>query len=202
VLFTDAVGSDRWGGVIEPTQRVCVKVYAAEDSIPDSTFVPIFHEWIRDRALDLVLLDVADYTHVPDGPGVMLVAHETTFALDRSDGRFGLLAQQRRPISGDAGDAIATTLRQALLVADRLEADRRLAGRLAFDRASIRIEANDRLRSPNGDSGFNALEPYVRSGVSRVYPDASVHTIRLDAPPRERLAIAVRIAAASEAGNR
>jgi hypothetical protein len=188
--------------MIEQPQRVCVKLYSTEPGIPDSTFVPIFHEWIRGRALGMVLLDVADYTHVPDSPGVMLIAHETTFSLDRSDGRFGLLAQQRRPIVGNADDAIATTLRQALLVADRLEADRRLAGRLAFDRTSIRIEANDRLRSPNSEIGFAAFEPWARTGVSRVYPHASIRAIPLAAPPRERLAIDVEILAASEDGPR
>jgi hypothetical protein len=182
--------------------RVCVKLYATEPGIPDSTFVPIFHEWIRDRALDVVLLDVADYTHVPDGPGVMLIAHETTFSLDRSDGRFGLLAQQRRPIVGRADDAIATTLRQGLLVANRLEEDHRLAGRLVFDRTSIRVEANDRLRSPNNDTGLAALEPFVRTGVSHVYPHASIRTVPLHAPPRERLAIAVQILDASDDGTR
>lgn len=182
--------------------RVCVKLHAPEPGIPDSTFVPIFHDWIRERALDMVLLDVADYTHVPDGPGVVLIAHEATFALDRSDGRFGLLAQQRRPIAGDAGDAIVATLRQALLVAERLETDRRVAGRLAFDRASIRIEANDRLRSPNSDAGFTAIEPHVRGAVLRLYPRASVRAIRLDAPPRERLAIGVHVLAASDDGTR
>ena len=86
--------------MIADPRRVCVKLFAAEPGVPDSAFVPIFHEWIRDRALGLVLLDVADYTHVPDSPGVMLIAHEAAFSLDRTDGRLGLLAQQRRPIDG------------------------------------------------------------------------------------------------------
>ena len=139
MLLANDVAVDWRSGMIIESLRVCVKLYAPEPGIPDSTFVPIFHEWIRERALDMVLLDVADYAHVPDGPGVVLIAHEATFSLDRSDGRFGLLAQQRRPITGDAGDAIATTLGQALLVAERLERDRRVAGCLAFDRASIQI---------------------------------------------------------------
>src|SRR6266513_3157575 len=100
---------------MDDLHRVCVKLYAPEpDDGVDTILVPVFHEWIRDRALDLVLVDVADYTHAPDSPGVVLVSHEASFALDRSDGRFGLLAQRRRPVAGDAAVAIATTLRQAL----------------------------------------------------------------------------------------
>ena len=170
-------------------QRVCVKLYAAEPDIPHDTFVPIFHEWIRDRALDGVLLDVADYTHVPDSPGVMLITLEAAFSLDRSDGRFGLLAQRRRPVDGDTSDAIAEALRQALTVADKLETDARVAGRLKFDRTSVRIEANDRLSAPNSESGFNALLPLVEAGVGKVFPAASVHVARIVTDPRDRLAV-------------
>ena len=42
------------------------------------------------RAADHMLIDVADYGHVPQGPGVVLVAHEANIYLDRLDGRTGL----------------------------------------------------------------------------------------------------------------
>jgi len=74
---------------------------------------------------------VADYAHVPEGPGIMLVTHAITFSLDRSGGRFGLRAQQRRSA------AIAATLRATLAFADLLERDSRVRGRLLFDRSSI-----------------------------------------------------------------
>lgn len=173
-------------------RRVCVKLFASEPAAPDSVFVTIFHEWIRRRALPFVLLDVADYAHVPDSPGVVLVAHEATFALDRSDGRFGLLAQQRRPTEGGAADAITTTLRQALSVAERLEADARLSG-LRFDRHIIRIEANDRLRAPNTDAGFHDLVPAVQRAVGAVHPASSIRVARIDSAKRERLAVDVQV---------
>ena len=62
--------------------RVCVKVYASEQAIEDDAklFVPIFHEWIRDGTPGgLVLLDVADYAHVPESPGIMLISHDSNY---------------------------------------------------------------------------------------------------------------------------
>src|SRR5688572_5531870 len=113
--------------------RVCVKMYAAEDGgVSDAVFVEIFQEWIRDRALDMVLFDVADYAHAPVSPGIMLMADEASFALDRADGRFGLLAQRRKPLPGDAVAAISTTVAQVMDVAARLERDPRVEGRLVF----------------------------------------------------------------------
>jgi hypothetical protein len=181
--------------------RACVKIYSPEPVGPAEDaelYVPIFHEWIREGALDLVSIDVADYAHVPDGPGIMLVAQEAAFALDRSDERFGLLGQRRIPLEGDGVEAVATTLRHTLEVAARLEREPRLAGRIRFDLASIRIEANDRLRVPNTDSGYSAFEPVVRAAVQRVFPGGAVSVSRIENDPRDRLAVEVRTGVASE----
>ncbi|MEX2582661.1 MAG: hypothetical protein WD766_05285 [Gemmatimonadota bacterium] len=186
---------------MENLYRVCVKLYANEPSAPNedaALFVPIFHEWIRDGVLDIVTIDVADYAHVPKGPGIMLVAHETAFALDRSDGAFGLMAQRRTPIGGDAVDAVATTLRQTLQVAARLEGDPRLVGRLKFDASRLRVEANDRLRAPNTDEGHRIFEPLVREAVGRVYPAREISISRILNDPRDRLALDVRVVAAAD----
>src|SRR5687768_17461533 len=60
-------GWPRWGGIVSMSEtvtdelyRVCVKLYSPEpEGIVDeaAAFVPIFHEWIRERALNLVLID-------------------------------------------------------------------------------------------------------------------------------------------------
>ncbi|MSR22420.1 MAG: hypothetical protein EXR92_02575 [Gemmatimonadetes bacterium] len=181
--------------------RVCVKLYAsASPEIVDdaSLFVPIFHEWIRDRALDLILLDVADYAHTPDSPGIMLVAQELSFALDRADGRFGLLAQRRVRMAGDAKEAVASTFRYALLVAGRLEGDPRIEGKFRFDASLVRVESNDRLRAPNTDAGFEALSEVVQEAASSVYGGRPVRVSRVKNDPRDRLALEVRIEAAQQ----
>jgi hypothetical protein len=98
--------------------RVCVKIFAAEHKIEDDAalFVPIFHEWIRDQVLDLVVLDVADYAHAPESPGIMLVCHEASFSLDRSDGRLGIVVQRRTPVDRGPVEAVASTMRLAVKV--------------------------------------------------------------------------------------
>jgi hypothetical protein len=179
---------------IEGLQRICLKMYAPEPGIGDQAFVPIFHEWIRDQALEnLVLFDVADYAHVPESPGIVLVTHEASFSLDRSDGLFGLMAQRRVNGSGEAADMIATTLRHALQVAAKLEDDHRLTGKLAFDRSRVMIEANDRLHAPNTDEGYRALEPVVSTAIRAVFSDSTPRVTRVTNDPRDRLAADVRV---------
>jgi hypothetical protein len=174
--------------------KVCVKFYATESSVKDDAalFVPIFHEWIRDRAFDLVMLDVADYAHAPDSPGIVLVCHEVSFSMDRSDGRFGLLAQRRTPVDGTAEDAVAKTLGHTLDVAKKLQGDSRVSKVLKLDVRNVRVESNDRLRLPNSDAGYAAFSPVVEEGVRRVTGSAPTVS-RIVNDPRDRLAVEARL---------
>ena len=186
---------------LEGLYRICVKLYtSAPTEIEDdvAVFVPIFHEWIREGALDLVLLDVADYAHAPDSPGIMLISQEVSFALDRADGRSGLLAQRRVPLEGDATEVVASTLKQALRVAALLETDPRVQGKLDFDASLLRIESNDRLRAPNTDAGFEALRDVAHEAATAVYGGLPVQVSRVANDPRNRLALEVRIEAARD----
>jgi len=179
--------------MIPNVRRVCAKLYADRaEGIRDDIFVALFHEWIQQRVLPGVLIDVADYTHVPDGPGIILVGHATTFALDRGDGRFGLLAQRRRPDS-DARNAIVSVVRELLEVATRLEADSRLEGALVFDRSVLRIEVNDRLHARNTDASFEEFAPLARHAIAEVLDSSPMAIERIENDARDRLALIGRL---------
>lgn len=173
-------------------ERVCAKVYAPEPGIPDADFVPVFHDWIRRRVIGGVLLDVADYTHVPDGPGVALVGHEFTYSLDRSDGRFGLLVQRRRSTGANTEASIVATISTLLTAAEKLETHRSLRGVIKFDRSVIRVESNDRLRAPNDAEGLEMLRASSEAAVKRAFPTGEVSIHPVDDDSRNRLAVTIR----------
>ena len=58
--------------------------------------IPVFHGWIRDNLLDGLPIDVADYKHVPNGPGLMLIGHDGDYAIDFANGRSGLWYSHKR----------------------------------------------------------------------------------------------------------
>ena len=52
--------------------------------------VDILHRWVAGQVMPGVLLvDVAELLHVPNGPGVIAVGHEADFALDHTGGTLG-----------------------------------------------------------------------------------------------------------------
>ena len=57
--------------------QVSAKIYIdARDGVTPTDFLYAFHGWIRAEALDELLIDVTDYSHVHHGPGVLLLTHE------------------------------------------------------------------------------------------------------------------------------
>ena len=132
--------------------RVDVKLFTAPGkSVEPKALVPVFHGFIQRSAIkDELLIDVADYSHVADGPGVMLIGHEGQYGFDRSKGRDGLLYSQRR---AKIDDTFAAALRygvlHALRMAALLEQEDSLRGKLQFGADELLVRVNDRLRAPN-----------------------------------------------------
>jgi hypothetical protein len=178
-------------------QQISVKVLAAgADRLDLAELIPIFHGWIRERRLPhRLLIDVADYRHVHEGPGVMLIAHECHIGLDRAEGRPGLLYTRRRDPLGPAGDKLEEALRDALLCCRELEGEPALAGALRFDGGALRVEVQSRLAAPSTAETFAAFRPAIEPVLARLYAGAPFE-IAHRADARAPFGVDVRAAAA------
>lgn len=141
-----------------------------------------FHRWITERALGEVLIDVADYRHVYQGPGITLVGLESTYHLDESDGQPGLVCFRRRNFASQRG-ALIDALERTFTACALLERDLSMEGRL-FDAGTLEVNIADRTvgsfgaSSPSSPSvGSNAktfaldtFEVEVASTLSLLYP--------------------------------
>jgi hypothetical protein len=104
-------------------------------------FIPVFHGWIQRQALPgHLLIDVHDYSHVHQGPGILLVAHEANLSVDESEGRRGLVYLRKQP--GDLAGTIAAAKAAAKLLTDDQG--------VQFDNANYEVSVNDRLASITG----------------------------------------------------
>ncbi len=174
--------------------RIGAKLYAENPGvIVADDYVPLFHGWIQRRVLDGTPIDVADYAHVPDGPGVMLIGHEADRALDFGEGRPGIVYQRKRDGEGSLEDRIAASIAAADRAADDIEADP-AAGGVRFGRDEILLRVNDRLRAPNDDATLEALRPAIVAALAAVRPGRDAELARVTDDPKGPLTIRVRLA--------
>jgi len=153
------------------SSKISVKFFVRDASglHPDS-FVPVFHRWIQTHALPgHQLVDVADYKHVPDGPGTVLVAHEANLLTDSSHGKLGLLYLRKTPIEGDLSQRLRLVFRDALFACKKLEEEPALAGKIFFRTDEVQIRIHDRLNAPNSAKTFNEVKPAVETFLRNLY---------------------------------
>ena len=142
------------------TARVGAKLFVADGEEVDlPSFIGIFHGWIQRTAVDGLLIDVADYQHVPDGPGVMLIGHEADRALDLAGGRPGMLYQHKRQEPPpELGDGLRRAVREAALGARELGDEPLLDGGLRFRADELWVRVTDGLAGQHDDASFAELE--------------------------------------------
>ena len=176
------------GVPIEELQRLGIKLFGADGAaVAAREVVPIFHRWIQTSAVaDQMLIDVADYSHVPDGPGIVLVAHEGNFSLDFAHGGVALTYFRKQPLPGTFDDRLHSVARTAVAACRLLEDDPAIGNRLRFRGDQLVVLCNDRLIAPNSPEARLALQAPVERWLQAVYGTAECR-IGIEADPRERL---------------
>jgi hypothetical protein len=121
--------------------------------------IPVFHGWIENQfAGDELLIDVADYSHVPAGPGVVLIGHEGNYSVDNTGNRLGVRYNRKAALDGDNQVRLSQAARAALGACKRLEEEPRLNGKFRFNGQDIEIFINDRLMAPNNAATRQAFD--------------------------------------------
>jgi hypothetical protein len=168
--------------------KIGVKVFVANPQVVDvREFVAVFHGWIREQKIEgHLLIDVHDYSHVTNGPGILLVAHEGNFSMDQEGGQPGLFYYRKRPMDGGLAANLKAVTETALQACKLLEAEPKLQG-IKFQTDEILVVANDRLLAPNDAASRAKFEPVIAKalGKAMIAPQAA-------ADPRERLAFMVK----------
>jgi hypothetical protein len=171
-------------------QRVACKFFVQPDPtapVDLHPFIGLFHRFIQEAVLPGLLIDVADYAHVPEGPGVLLIGHDVDYGLDLAGGRAGLLTTRKRLDGASLVEALGDTLLRGLRAIEAIEKDGSTG--LRFDPRSVTVQVVDRLAAPNHDDGYAALAVEVAPVLARLYGE-KVEVSRANADdPRKCLAL-------------
>src|SRR6185312_16907803 len=111
--------------------KVGVKFFAAEGTRFDILkLIPMYHRWIQQGSVEDLGINVADYSHVPAGPGIMLIAHEGNYALDETGHQRGVLYYSKQQLPGALPERFAQVARKALKAAELMSTAAELDGAL------------------------------------------------------------------------
>ena len=156
-------------------QKLQLKIFvtpASAGAVELEAFIPVFHRWIKDRLLPELTIDVANYAHVPEGPGVVLIGHGSDYFMDQGGGRLGLLHNRKRagaPPEARLVDLARRTLHAAVL----LERDPAFGGRLRFASDELLFRINDRLAAPDTAATFAAVKPELEALGRQLYGEGA-----------------------------
>jgi hypothetical protein len=128
-------------------QRISVKFFVDDAAAVDlPAFIPLFQRWIREGLVEGVPIDVANYAHVPNGPGIVLVGHEGDYALNMAEGRPGLRYTHKREWpTDDLADRIQLTLTRGLAGVELLAQE----NLISLDSGRFQLAFYDQLRLPS-----------------------------------------------------
>lgn len=173
-------------------QHVAVKVFVERGVTVDLVeAIPVFHRWIRERTVPEILIDVADYRHVCNGPGVVLIGFEADYALDQTKGELGLLYRRKQVDTAGPVEQLRQACRRALVACRRLAVEPEFKGQLRFDEGCWEVIFNDRLLVPNTSESYEAVAGPLRAVFSELWGGAEVWLERVG-DPRERLTVRLR----------
>ncbi len=155
--------------------------------------VDVLHQWVANQTVKgVVLIDVAELLHVPDGPGVVAVGVEADYALDHSDGIWGVLSRRKNVLPGTNTDRVSEALASAAKIALRLQ--EAFPGALKLSRTDFELIVNDRGIAPNTPETYAAAVPEIEAGLRAVLGHGEFKLTRHDREPRQRFGVTVKTA--------
>jgi hypothetical protein len=173
------------------SQKLCLKLFLKDPAaLHGVRLLPIFQSWIQTHAIeDHLAIDVADYEHVPDGPGTVLVTHEANFSMDSANGRPGLLYQRKQALPGTFAERLPIIFRHTLLAAARLEQN---PPGLKFRTDEMLFRIADRLLAPNTAETFEAVKPELEGFLLRLLGPSASFRLEPNNSPRGLLEVIIK----------
>lgn len=169
------LGAKEGGAAPQPFEAE--RVYAAA--------ITVFHRFIQRGMVEGLLIDVADYQHVPQGPGVLLVGHDIDYGISER----GFQVVRKRQANTPAALQLQGALRMGLAALRALEEDGSLG--LAFDTTNFTVQVYDRAVAEPAAAGAKALEAELAGPLTEWLGTGATFTAQVEDDPREAPALQV-----------
>jgi len=166
-------------------QRINVKLFTdVGKKIALDPFLDIFARWREDAAHPSRWIDLADYGHVPKGPGVMMIGKQGNLGLDLANPGPGILYANKAGLVGTTEDRLMETFRRCLALTEALTAEAEYPKDLSPKPGFWELTFNDRLETPNTDATDRLLRPSIEATIEKLL--GSDHTLIRETDPKRR----------------
>ncbi len=166
--------------VVSEPQRVGVKLFLEDQNTFDrNRMIELFHRWIQEDRLPGTLIDVHDYTHVPGGPGVVLIAHEWHLRTDEAGGRIGLEYELKRRGTGTLAERVREAIADVLEAGVALEQDTAGDNPMRFGVGEMVFRFTDRLAVPATEPAFDEVIGELENLLTDLYGDVQIEFERV-----------------------
>jgi hypothetical protein len=157
------------------------------ETVSDRLLV-VFGRWRLEEGEEII--DLEDYAHVPQGPGVILVSHRFHLGIDWGGGQPGLFYSTRKGLHGTLLERIQSAARGLLEKGRRLLREAEISPCFTPRAGDLEVIANDRLLFPNSSAGDSAFRPALEDVARKLYGEGAV--IEREPDPARRLGYRVR----------
>ena len=176
---------------INKLQRIGLKLFLKPNhNLNPTSLITVFHHWIQIKAVPELLIDVADYTHLSNGPKVLLIGHEGNYALDDRNGKLGLSYYKKQPSDETLANRILSIGQTLFKASYLIETDETLGGNFKFNWDELEFFSNDRLLAPSNQSTIDTLRPVLKQFLADLHEGQS-YEIKCHPNLKDRLTIQI-----------
>jgi len=145
-------------------QKISVKILTdAPPTLNLDPFIAIFGRWRAEADHPAQWRDLADYAHMPRGPGIVLVGRNANFSFDLGSAAPGMLYTSKRNLDGTPEARLRSVLRTCFEMSHRLAAEPEFPRQVRLLTGSLELQLNDRLETPNTQLTDRLLRPAIES---------------------------------------
>lgn len=148
--------------------------------------IELFHGWVSAQSLEGMSIDVVDYRHVPNGPGVVLIGLEGDYYLNETGLRYG----RKAAVEGTSLDALKQAFSAGATVCSRLEAE---FDGVKFCRKNFEIAVNDRATAPNTLDTFEQIKGNIESFFTGELGAGPANVSYCEGDPRKLLTVKIEV---------
>lgn len=171
-------------------QKLTIKVAIETPSELDvQSFMSTMGDWIQNETVPGTLIDVADYTHMVDGPGVVLVSHEANWGLDEQDGWKGLSYGVKIEKEETLAEQIIHAYKTVLIGCEAIEETPRHDG-LEFAVGNFTLVVNDRMTGVQNSENQAMLKEATESFLKDTL-GCSDYSVTIETDSKKRLGVKV-----------